>query len=104
VVAWYRQFNVSGMAGTLRCLEAAGRAGVVAELAQLGGVEAGGHGVEQGVEGEGRGHALGREGADVLRAEEAKVHALDEGGDGLRGIHRVGYCSIIIATAWSMLL
>lgn len=87
MVARHRQFDVAAVTRTLWRFETACCAAVVLELPKLGSVEAAGDGVEQGVEGEGGGDALGGQGTDVGGEEEAEVDAGQVRRDGLRGIH-----------------
>lgn len=87
MVAWHRQLDVSAMTRTLWRFEPACYAAVVLELAELGGVESARDGVEEGVEGEGGGDALGGEGADVGGEEEGEVDAGQLRRHWLRRVH-----------------
>jgi hypothetical protein len=84
-----RKLNVTAVTGTLRSLETASRAVVVAELTQLRSVESTGHRVEEGIECGGSGNAFRRESANVLGGQEAEGHASDVAAHGLRDVHCV---------------
>lgn len=87
MIAGHRKLDVAAVTGTLWRLETACCACIVLELAELGRVESAGDWIEEGVEGEGGGDALGGEGADVGGKEEPKVDTGELRRDGLRGIH-----------------